>query len=436
MEGSTILDLTYGFRVFINLYYCALTVLFFFSFLTLKERIKTPAGVLALTLLRIGCTLLCIPLYSLYAVKIVVHILVDFFSLHLLFRDPVPRKAILAVFNMLLLMLSEGLVAVYTAVVMGVSVPMTTGEEELMLRLAPVFLLSYLLCYGIPSLFGRLWPKGGASISLSRFMLLPVSQVLMLGGFLYSFFLSSRSFDASDGIITAVMVIACVVVDLIFIRVIQDLVQKKQLEEQRALQAKHYAALMDQQQSIRALRHDLANHLMTVNILAQKDAAQAEAYIKDLTRQFREMTAIDFCENRTADAVLYGKRAEASASGVAFTVDAVLPETIGVDELDLMSLLSNLIDNALDAAKQAEDKRVTVTLRTEAGAVLLNVENTVPPGTVVDPRRTTKANKQMHGLGVGIAEGICRKYHGSLSFQPGDRTVEVSAMLLAEKSAG
>lgn len=432
MEGTTFLDLTYAFRVILNVYLCALTVFYYFSFLTLRERIKTPVGIIALFLLRIGCTLLCIPLYSLYAVKIVVHILVDFLSLHLLFRDSIPRKAILAAFTMILLMLSEGLVATYAAFVMKISVPMTTGEPELMLRLAPIFVLSYTLCYCIPSLLGRMWSRSSSSISLSRFMLLPVSQLLMLGGFLYSFFLSSRPFDAYDGIITAVMVVACVAVDLVFLRVIQDLVQKKRLEEQQALQARHYAALMEQQQNIRALRHDLANHLMTVNVLAQKDAAQSEAYIQDLTRQFREMTAIDFCENKTADAVLYGKHAEAASAGINFTVDAVLPEEVGIKELDLMSLMSNLIDNALDAAKLTEEKRVTISLRKESGAVLLKVENSILPGRTIDSRKTTKRDKGMHGLGLGIAESICKKYRGSISIQSGDSSVEVSAMLLTE----
>ncbi len=432
MDGSTILDLTYGFRVFLNLYFCALTVFFYFSFLTLRERFKTPVGVIALYLLRLGCILLCIPLYSLYAVKIAVSILIDFLSLHLLFRDPIPRKAIMAIFNMLLIMLSEGLFAAYAAFVMKISVPMSTNEQDLMLQLAPIILLSYALCYCIPSLFGRLWPKGGASISLSRFILLPASQVLMLGGFLYSFFLSSRPFGVSDGIITAIMVVACVAVDLVFLLIIQDLVQKKQLEEQRALQTRHYAALVEQQKNIRALRHDLANHLMAVKVLAQKDSGKAEAYIEDLTKQFREVTAIDFCENKIADAVLYGKHAEASAAGVSFTVDGALPEDAGIDELDLMSLMSNLIDNALDAAKQTEEKRVAVSLRKETCAVILKVENSITPGLIVNPKLTTKSDKQMHGLGVGISEGICKKYHGSLSIQSEDGFVEVLAMLLPE----
>ena len=430
MDGYTIADLTYAFRIFLNVYLCVLTVIFYFSFLTLREKRGFVSSCIVLFLLRSATTLLCIPLYAFFVIKIVVHILLDFLSVHLLFQDSIPRKAILASFTVVLGMLSEALVFVMGALWLGVSVPMITDDPDITIRLAPFFLLSYSLCYGLPSLFARLWPKGNASISLSRFMILPVSQMLMMGGFMYSFFLSERQFDTSDAVITAIMIVACVAVDLIFVRVIHDLVQKKQLEEQQALQTRHYAALMKQQQSIRALRHDLANHLMTVNVLAQRDAVQSEEYIQNLTRQFREMTAIDFCENKIADAVLFGKHVEAATAGIDFTVDAVLPEETGVEDLDLMSLMSNLIDNALDAAKLTEEKQISVSLRKETGAVLLKVENSIPSGRAVDLRRTTKANKRMHGLGIGIAESICKKYRGSLSIRQEGNSMLVSATLL------
>ena len=64
---------------------------------------------------------------------------------------------------------------------------------------------------------------------------------------------------------------------------------------------------------------------------------------------------MDFCENQIADVVLSSKAGEAAGRGIRFTVSAPLPPELPVEDVDLMSLLSNLLDNALEAAGQAED---------------------------------------------------------------------------------
>ena len=76
-------------------------------------------------------------------------------------------------------------------------------------------------------------------------------------------------------------------------------------------------------------------------------------------------------------------------------MSAPLPPELPVEDVDLMSLLSNLLDNALEAAGQAEDPWVEVTLRTRAGTLAVGVRNALPPGPAPTwarpPRRTRPA---------------------------------------------
>ncbi len=87
-------------------------------------------------------------------------------------------------------------------------------------------------------------------------------------------------------------------------------------------------------------------------------------------------------------ALLLGKAAQANERGVALLLDedsriddGLLPGTLPAR--DLVTILGNLIDNAVDAAQGSDGARVTVTARTDQGReLLLRVEDTGPG---VDP---------------------------------------------------
>ncbi|WP_326596496.1 sensor histidine kinase [Streptomyces sp. NBC_01803] len=112
-------------------------------------------------------------------------------------------------------------------------------------------------------------------------------------------------------------------------------------------------------------------------------------------------------------ALLLGKAAQASERGVALTLaddsridDGVLPATLPAR--DLVTILGNLIDNAVDAALDGADARspqVTVTAHVAEGELLLSVRDT---GTGLDPERTADAfrrgwSTKSEGRGLGLA---------------------------------
>ena len=427
---STLLDLVYPLRTVLNFYIYFIVSVYFWSFLTPKERFSSRQAFLltiGISVVGMGIGLL---FYSHYVLKIILSILNYIILPGFFFRDSLLRRTLVSLFYMVLLMLAEGLLAAVIVLHMGVSMPMFADDPSVVLRSIPYQLLIYTACYGIPALMTRKQFHTRHQIPAGQFIILPLSQVIMLGGFLYALYVSERTLGTFDAIITAIMIAACVITDFVFLHIVSTLIQKKQLEEQQALQKRHYAALMEQQKNIRTLRHDISNHLMTAAVLAKEDASQAETYLQGLTDEFQSMTAIDFCENSVADAVLYAKATEATAAGIAFSVEASLSEDLHIQETDLMSLLSNLLDNAIEAAVQAKEPFVEVHIREKADTILIRVRNSLPAGTIPDLQQTSKKDKHMHGLGLQIVDGICKKYEGSFSHKAENSTFEVLAMLL------
>ena len=431
---STLAELIYPIRTVLNFYIYFLITLYFWAFLTPKERISSRQALLLTICISILGMGIGLAFYSRYVLKIILSISNYIIFTGFIYRDSHFRRALVSLFYMVLLMLAEGILAAIMVLISGKSLPILAEDPNFVLTTIPYQIAIYAVVYGLPILIAQKHIHPRHSIPFGQFVILPLSQVITMGGFLYAMYISERTLGLSDAIITGIMILVCVITDLVFLRITRSLIHKKQLEEQQILQKRHYAALMEQQKNIRSLRHDIANHLMTAAVLAKENASQAEAYLHGLTNEFRSMTAIDFCENPIADAVLYAKATEAATAGVTFSVEASLSEKLHIQETDLMSLLSNLLDNALEAAVKASPPFVDVSIRENAGAVLICVRNPLPADiSTPDLRRTSKKDKHLHGLGIEIAKNICRKYEGSLTYQSSGNTFEVTAMVLNQK---
>jgi two-component system, CitB family, sensor kinase len=109
------------------------------------------------------------------------------------------------------------------------------------------------------------------------------------------------------------------------------------------------------------------------------------------------------------------------------TADTALQDSgEGVDPRDLITILGNLIDNAMDAAVEYAAERaptVTVTVRSDAGELFVRVADSGPG--VADSadifRRgwSTKPSENGRGLGLALVGQAVRRYGGGIEVANG-----------------
>ncbi|BDH07733.1 sensor histidine kinase [Streptomyces seoulensis] len=183
-------------------------------------------------------------------------------------------------------------------------------------------------------------------------------------------------------------------------------------------------------QALRSQAHEAANRLHTVVSLIELDrAGEAVEFATaelELAQTLTDQVVAAVGEPVLA-ALLLGKTAQAHERGVELVVspdsrldDGVLPPGLAVR--DLVTILGNLIDNAVDAAQGSVGARVTVTAYAAGEALLLRVSDTGPG---VDPahadlvfRRgfTTKpAGPGGRGLGLALARQAVTRLTGTLA---------------------
>ena len=81
---------------------------------------------------------------------------------------------------------------------------------------------------------------------------------------------------------------------------------------------------------------------------------------------------------------------------------------------DMVVLLSNLLDNAIEACNSSgsSETHISLILKTSKGFLSILVRNSKNPQTKFS-HTTTKKDSFNHGLGLSIVEDICHKYDGS-----------------------
>jgi sensor histidine kinase regulating citrate/malate metabolism len=185
-------------------------------------------------------------------------------------------------------------------------------------------------------------------------------------------------------------------------------------------------------ESLRSQAHEAANRLHTVVSLVELgryDEAVEFATAELAVAQQLTDRVVDAVSEPVLAALLLGKAAEANERGVELVItqeteidDAVLGGTLA--PRDVVTILGNLIDNALDAALEGgAAPKVFVTARAEGGELLLCVEDTgagLEAGEVAFDRGwSTKADGR--GLGLALVRQAVRRGRGSIEVGRGER---------------
>ncbi|MFD5590154.1 ATP-binding protein [Streptomyces griseorubiginosus] len=165
--------------------------------------------------------------------------------------------------------------------------------------------------------------------------------------------------------------------------------------------------------ALRAQDHEHANRMHTLlGLLELEMYEDAVEFVGEVVGDHRATAeqVTEKIEDPLLAALLVGKATVAAERGVALWVSdrTRLPDRL-VDPSGLVTIVGNLVDNALDAAAGAPHARVEVELRTEGRTAVLRVRDT-GPGIPVEQRElvftegwSTKEPPAHRGRGLGLS---------------------------------
>ncbi|MFD9367318.1 ATP-binding protein [Streptomyces sp. NPDC060020] len=181
-------------------------------------------------------------------------------------------------------------------------------------------------------------------------------------------------------------------------------------------------------QALRSQAHEAANRLHTVVSLIE--LGRADEAVDFATAELELAQALtDEVVTAVGEpvlvALLLGKAAQAHERGVELVVTAdsrSLADGGGLPPArDLVTVLGNLIDNAVDAVTAVPGARIAVTLRPERDELLLRVADNGPglPEGVDVFRRGWSGKGEGRGLGLALVQQVAQRYGGTVTAAQG-----------------
>jgi len=169
---------------------------------------------------------------------------------------------------------------------------------------------------------------------------------------------------------------------------------------------------------IRRIKHDMKNHLICIrDLAAQGRYDELDSYIGEISEAVSSADRLIHTGSGIIDAIVNEKAATAKKLGVRFEWEGTV-SGLTISAVDSCTLVSNLLDNALEACDKVDvaKRYISLSFRRSEHFLLMTCENSAPRVVELADGRplTTKSDKYEHGFGLGNIERCVVKYGGHL----------------------
>ena len=282
--------------------------------------------------------------------------------------------------------------------------------------------LFFIVVYFVATIFSYKKTNAVSSMSKSYLnMLYPLTVLLLLG----LVFRIAMGYELSHALLVATMILTSLATALCLLTAIYNQRLQKRENELAELERQQFKNEIDMQylnllenknQQMRILAHDYKNHLAAIRELGKND--QVAEYIDKLTDEFKSTGSTCNSGNHTLDIIINKYSTECELKHIDFEYNTKLSNLSFVDDFDLVTILGNALDNALEAATASTEKKIVVSTKkvnTYDTIIISNSCDTVP-----DKNLKTSKKKGEHGLGLKSISKTIKKYGGDFEWEYND----------------
>ena len=210
----------------------------------------------------------------------------------------------------------------------------------------------------------------------------------------------------------------------------EELSMLKQQDEIRKQYAENVKYRYDE---IRRIRHDMKqSYTVLETLLSENRTTEAIDYIRSGRSAIAQTEVLVDVGNDFVNSILNSKLSTAKQLGIEVICSSV-KDISGIEAVDLCTLLGNMLDNAIEAAKQcpSEKSLIEVKITSSDEKLIIQVTNSIKCSVLKENSelKSTKQNPSEHGFGVKSIRLIAQKYFGSAKYFEEDNTLSCRVIL-------
>ena len=196
----------------------------------------------------------------------------------------------------------------------------------------------------------------------------------------------------------------------------------RMIEMQRAQSKKEIEANKRSEYTVSILRHDMRHFLSNISACIDSgEYEKAKEYIGEIVAAVDSTAVRKYCNNEIVNMILSSYENEIRDNEIDFQYTVEIPHTLSVSDVDLTSILSNALENAVHAVLPLEPsrRRIVLDLRMNGDKLLISVKNTFfrKPDMANGLPFTQEAG---HGFGTQSIHCVTERLNGNCQFSVKD----------------
>lgn len=206
------------------------------------------------------------------------------------------------------------------------------------------------------------------------------------------------------------------------------------LEERSRLTLESYERLLAAENSTNVLRHELRHHLMALSaILDSGDLDRMRKYISSISKEFEQLPTGRYSNNILVNVVTGTYLDRAQAEGIRIEHRLNVPQELEVSDRDLCVLLSNMLQNALEACERmpaSAERYIRFYMHLHGTFLFVQCINSRGDDR---PSAEKMQNPREHGYGLAAMRRVVKKYTGDLEVEPTPGAFKATAYLMLKQ---
>lgn len=396
----------------------------FFDIFAVKRNRNKIEVILSIIILMLSSRL-CVHFLKKYTIiKMLLMVLIIILAMWFLYEISLVKTLILVFFVQSIVTITDYIVIMILAKIYG-DITTLGGASSLIGRL--ILILSRLILFAILIVISRISSKKRNNVTADmsnkewiQFLIFPIFTICAVMLMVNSVM---KAYHSDIIPVYYIIAIGLIVLNLVVFHLISEILEHSRkmkeaqiLRQQSIGQVELYNSMRENYNIQRQRTHEYKNQIVCMDMLMKKkDYSKLENYIGNISDGLDAQLDMVDTNNDVVNAILNAKYYEAIKNDVLFVLKINDLSDIKVSDEDIVTILSNLLDNAIEAAKQCNvgKRTVKIKLLSEEDVLTIAVSNTYktePMLTEDGYIRTTKNNKEEHGWGIRNIVATLEKY--------------------------
>lgn len=197
---------------------------------------------------------------------------------------------------------------------------------------------------------------------------------------------------------------------------------------------KHIGEVEKLYRDIRSMRHDMGNHIQTLeHLVAHNNMDDATEYLEHLKNEWDEVSPEIKTGSPVIDVILMEKLREAKERQIRFLSDFHYPHNTKLNAFDLSVIMNNALNNCMENVS-GDDPYISISSFRKNSIFMITIKNSFEGQLNFgdsDLPETTKSGRE-HGIGLNNIRRVARMYMGDISLEQGNEEVILSIMMQVE----